>query len=123
MKKIGLYILSVSYVLAGLYHFINPSFYEPFFPPYLIEFGSSLNVLAGLAEMVLGLLLLFETTRKLAAYLLMAMLMAFVPAHVYMIQKAPFYLGSFYVTETIAWIRLLVLHPILIIVAYWLRKI
>ncbi len=123
MKKTVLKIVATAYILAGTYHFINPSFYEPFFPPYLIEFGSSLNGLAGLSEIVLGLLLLFETTRKLAAYLLMAMLMAFVPAHVYMIQKAPFHLGSFYVTETIAWIRLLVLHPILIIVAYWLRKI
>lgn len=123
MKKIIVKVVSVAYILAGLYHFINPAFYEPFFPPYLVEFGSTLNILAGVAEVGLGFFLLVEQTRKIAAYGLMAMLMAFIPAHIYMIQEAPFYLNSFYVTKKIAWLRLLVLHPFLILLVWWLRKI
>lgn len=122
MKKIAFYALVTAYILAGFNHFINPAFYTPFFPPYLQEWTNQLNILAGVAEVFLAILLLLPSTRKFAAYGIIAMLLAFIPAHVYMIQKAPFYLGTFYVTTTIAWVRLFVLHPILIVWVWWVRK-
>lgn len=122
MKKIAFYTLIAAYLLAGLYHFINPSFYQPFFPAYLVQWSTELNYMAGFAEIFLAVLLLFPATKKWAVIGLIAMLIAFLPAHIYMIQKAPFMLGSFYVTTTIAWIRLLVLHPILILWVWWIRK-
>ena len=122
MKKISLYTLISLYLIAGINHFWHPSFYQPFFPPYLQQWSATLNVLAGIAEIILAILLLFPATKKMAGYGLMAMLIAFVPAHIYMIQQAPFMLGTFYVTTTVAWIRLLVLHPILIVWVWWIRK-
>lgn len=122
MKKIALYVLSIAYFFAGLNHFINPAFYTPFFPPYLQEWTAILNTLAGIAEILLAVLLLSTSTKKIAIYGLIAMLLAFIPAHVYMIQKAPFMLGTFHVTTTVAWLRLVILHPLLILWAWWLRK-
>lgn len=122
MKTTALYLLIAAYIFAGSYHFINPSFYQPFFPPYLQKWSSTLNILAGIVEVALAVCMIFSSTRNMAAYGLMAMLLAFIPAHVYMIQKAPFYLGTFYVTTTIAWVRLFVLHPILIVWVWWVRK-
>jgi hypothetical protein len=44
------------------------------------------------------------------------MLIAFVPAHIYMIQIGSFSLGSFEMTPMIGWVRLLIIHPLLM---YW----
>lgn len=122
MKKIAFYLLITAYLLAGLYHFINPSFYQPFFPAYLAQWSTELNYMAGFAEITFAILLLFPSTKKRAAIGIILMLLAFIPAHVFMIQQAPFMLGTFHVTVTVAWLRLLVLHPILIAWAWWIRK-
>ncbi|KQM67345.1 hypothetical protein ASE74_07750 [Pedobacter sp. Leaf216] len=68
-------------------------------PGFLIYFS-------GILEIILGVLLLFSGTRKLAALLIILMLIAFLPAHIYMIQLAPFKLGKILVTPFIAWLRL-----------------
>jgi uncharacterized membrane protein len=77
-------------------------------PGFLIYFS-------GIIEIVLGLLLLFAKTRKLAALLIILMLIAFLPAHIYMIQIAPFILGKILVTPIIAWARL----PIQLLFISW----
>jgi uncharacterized membrane protein len=68
-------------------------------PGFLIYFS-------GILEIVLGILLLIKKTRKLAALLIILMLVAFLPAHIYMIQITPFMLGKISVTPLIAWVRL-----------------
>jgi uncharacterized membrane protein len=122
MKTTALYLLIGAYIFAGSYHFINPSFYQPFFPPYLQKWSNTLNILAGIAEIALAVCMIFSSTRNLAAYGLMAMLIAFIPAHIYMIQKGNFTLGNFNVTPLISWLRLLVLHPLLLLWVWWVRK-
>jgi uncharacterized membrane protein len=62
--------------------------------------------LSGMMEIVLGIMLLFSRTKKLAALFIILMLVAFLPAHIYMIQIAPFQLGKILVTPLIAWVRL-----------------
>lgn len=123
MKKIMLYIMVLAYVLAGSYHFINPLFYVPFFPPYLKSYAHIFNAIAGFVEIILGILLLWNKSRSIAGYGLILMLLAFIPAHIFMIEQAPFYLGSFYVTTLTAWLRLLVVHPLLIAMILWAKKI
>jgi len=68
-------------------------------PGFLIYFS-------GILEIILGFLLLFNKTRKLASVLIILMLIAFLPAHIYMIRKAPFMLGQIMITPLIAWLRL-----------------
>ncbi|MBC6112333.1 MauE/DoxX family redox-associated membrane protein [Pedobacter fastidiosus] len=103
--KIFLWIYAVSYILAGCNHFISTDGYYAIMPKWLPAHGF-LIYLSGVIEIILGVLLLFSRTRKLASLLIILMLLAFMPAHIYMIQIAPFMLGKILVTPFIAWIRL-----------------
>jgi len=116
MKKMIRFTLIGFYLFAGINHFINPNFYKPLLPLYLRDWSIAINYISGISEITLGLLMLFPRTRKLAAYGIIVMLIAFVPAHIYMIQIGSFSLGSFEMTPMIGWVRLLIIHPLLM---YW----
>ncbi len=107
------------YLFAGYNHFADPGFYEPLIPPYLSAWKSTINSLSGIAEILLALLLIPRTTRRAASIGIILMLLAFIPAHVYFIQKGSFAFGPFTMTPAIAWTRLLVIHPLLIGWAWW----
>ncbi|MGN7988368.1 DoxX family protein [Pedobacter sp. 22226] len=102
---IFLWVYAIFYVLAGCNHFLSTAVYYGIMPKWLPVPGF-LIYFSGVLEMVFGFLLLFKKTRKLAAILIILMLIAFMPAHIYMIQKAPFMLGSIEITPLIAWLRL-----------------
>ena len=112
--NLGLWIYALFYIVAGINHFISTKIYYAIMPKWLPE-HSFLIYLSGFIEVALGILLLFKHTRKLAAILIILMLIAFMPAHVYMIQIAPFMLGKTLVTPFISWIRL----PFQVIFALW----
>jgi uncharacterized membrane protein len=76
---------------------------------------------SGVLEIAFGILLLIKKTRKLAAVLIILMLIAFIPAHIYIIQKAPFILGKILVTPFIAWARL-PLQLLFIVWAWYYHK-
>jgi uncharacterized membrane protein len=57
----------------------------------------------------------------LAAYAIIAMLIAFIPAHIYMI-KTGFCIKTFCLPEWALWARLLMLQPLLISWAWYNRK-
>lgn len=103
--KIFLWFYALFYVLAGCNHFLSTAVYYVIMPKWLPAPGF-LIYFSGILEIILGLLLLFKKTRKLAAMLIILMLIAFMPAHIYMIQKAPFIVGQIMVTPLIAWLRL-----------------
>jgi uncharacterized membrane protein len=122
MKKFSLYLLIFFYLLAGINHFWHPAAYLPLIPRYL-PWPATINYLAGAAEILLALGMVFKATRKWAAYGIVAMLLAFVPTHIYMIEQAPFALGKIMVTPLLAWIRLLVFQPLLMAWAWWVREV
>jgi uncharacterized membrane protein len=74
------------YVLAGLNHFRIPNFYRPMMPPW-IPFQDPMIYVSGAIEVLLGLFLLWPTTRPLAAWGIIAMLLAFFSVHIYMFQE------------------------------------
>lgn len=74
--------------------------------PKWLPYHEILIYLSGVIEICLGVLLLFSKTRKPASLGIILMLLAFLPAHIYMIQIAPFMLGKILVTPFIAWMRL-----------------
>ncbi len=117
LQQISLYLQVLLYLAAGINHFVHPLFYVRIIPPYLPD-ASLLNTISGIAEIVLGIMLLFPATRVLAAFGIMAMLVAFIPAHIYMIQisKTPTALW-------ISWLRLIPGQPLLIYWAYSLVKL
>ena len=81
-KRGLLYLMAAFYVVAGMNHLIHPDFYLAIMPPGLPE-PAWLNLLSGLAEIVLGVFLLEPRTRALAAWGLVALLLAVFPANLY----------------------------------------
>ncbi len=109
---ISLYIMAVVYIAAGVNHFINPAFYVRIMPPYL-PYPGTLVYVSGVAEVVLGVALLFPATRSLAAWGIILMLIAFLPVHIYMLQADKFS----QMAPWMLWARLL-LQALLIYWAY-----
>lgn len=122
VKKGMLYLMVVFYLFGGYNHFKNPSFYIPLIPPYLATWAVELNLLSGVFEIGLAILLIPQPTRKWAGWGIVLMLFAFIPSHIYFIEKGNFSLGSFTMTPLISWIRLLVFQPLLILWALWVSR-
>ncbi|MCD7932049.1 MAG: DoxX family protein [Tannerellaceae bacterium] len=83
MKKFFLYLMAAFYVLAGLNHFRTPAFYMQIMPPWL-PWHYALVLLSGVAEVIVGILLLIPHTRRLGAWLTILLLLAIFPANIQM---------------------------------------
>jgi uncharacterized membrane protein len=83
LKIILKYLLCVLFVLAGLNHFINPAFYLKIMPPYL-PWHLFLVYLSGFFQIALGVLLLVPALTRIAAWGLIALLIAVFPANIQM---------------------------------------
>lgn len=118
MKKILLFLMAGFYVLAGINHFVNPQFYIDLIPPYF-PFKEFINIISGIIEIALGILLIPKQTRKWAGYAIILMLIAFIPSHVYFVQIGSCIEGGLCVSEFAGWARLIAIHPLLIAWAYW----
>ncbi len=81
-KRILLWLMAGLYVLAGFNHLANPEFYLAIIPPQLPS-PEWLNLVSGLAEIVLGVYLLEPRTRVFAAWGIIALLVAVFPANLY----------------------------------------
>ncbi len=77
---IGLYLMALLYAAAGVVHFVKPEFYLGIMPRWLPAHGP-LILLSGIAEIALGVGLLFEATRVWAARGIIAMLAVFLLVH------------------------------------------
>jgi uncharacterized membrane protein len=122
IKRISLFFLIFFYLFAGYNHFANPYFYLPIIPPYLAPWAKEINILSGLLEIILSLLLIPKTTRSYAVKGIIILLITFIPAHVYFIQKGYFTLGSFQITPLLSYVRLFIGQPILILWVWWSNK-
>lgn len=83
LRKAGLFILILMFLLAGANHFNNPDFYVSIMPPYL-PFHSQLAYIAGIFEIIGALGLLFAKSRKVAGYGLVILLILIFPANIHM---------------------------------------
>ena len=108
--------MAALYLLAGLNHFRSPESYHSIIPPW-IGHVELVNIISGVAEIVLAILLLFNVTRKWACYGIILMLLAFVPAHIYMLQEGLGLNGNS-APAWILWVRLVILQPLLILWAW-----
>ncbi len=80
------YLIGILFVLAGMNHFRKPKIYERIMPPY-IPAHSSMVMLSGIAEMILGFMIMSKNTQTAAAWGIIIMLLAFIPVHIYMLQN------------------------------------
>ena len=86
-KKTFLYILSGSYILAGIMHYVMPEFYIRIMPPYFSA-PAFWVYLTGAIEIGLGLMVLVPKLQVRAAWGIVALLIAFLPVHVFMLQNS-----------------------------------
>ena len=110
MEKTGLLLLSFLFIAAGIYHFVNPALYKKITPPW-VPYPSLVVLISGVAEIVLGLLLLFETTRVYSAWGLILLLILVFPANIYMAVSGKF-------KRIPLWIRVLRL-PLQFLLIWW----
>jgi uncharacterized membrane protein len=122
ITKILLYILSIFYVAAGMNHFWNPKFYIPLIPDYLPN-HQLINIVSGLTEIILGFGVLFPGIRKISCLGIIALLIFFILSHIHLIRLGGCAGESLCVPAWVAWMRLIVIHPILIYWAYSYRNI
>ena len=115
IKMVFFFLLFSVYFSGGFNHFIMPEIYWPLIPSYLV-YIEELITLSGAAEVILALGLLFKATRKFACYGIVAMLFAFLPAHIYFIEMGSCISDSICLDPWVAWVRLIVVHPLLM---YW----
>lgn len=105
------FLLAALFLFAGLNHFRNPEPYLAIMPP-LLPFPRELVALSGVFEMAGGAGLLFPRTRKMAAWGLVALLVAVFPANIYSAFHGMKLNGS-EVPRWILWARLPLQYPLI----------
>ena len=76
--------MALAYILAGINHFIRPQFYLAIMPRWLPS-HQLLVWVSGFVEVMLGLLLFFRHTRRMAAWGVILLLLFVFPANVQML--------------------------------------
>lgn len=76
--------MAITYICAGIMHFVKPKMYMRILPGYLPGHKFLVN-LSGLAEIVLGIALFFSMTKDVAIYGIIIMLTFFLPVHIHML--------------------------------------
>lgn len=120
LKRGLLVLMAVFYVFAGWNHFANPDFYRPMMPPYLPA-HDALIWISGVAEIALGIAVLIPAIRVPAAWGIVALLVAVVPANFHIaIHDIPIG-GATEGAGALNWVRV-ALQPVLMLWAWWYTR-
>ena len=111
--------MSLLYVIVGVKHFTNTDFFVTIVPP-IITWKEEAVLISGIIEVILGLLLLFNQTRKLAAWGIILLLIAVFPANIYL-YVSDITREMVGISKNQALFRLPFQIPLMII-AYWYTK-
>lgn len=71
--------------LAGVMHFANPSFFDDIVPPWLLPSERFWTSVSGVAELIVGPMLLVPRTRRIGALAATVLFVAVYPANLYML--------------------------------------
>jgi uncharacterized membrane protein len=112
LSLLGKWAFAALFVAGGVGHFVKTDVYMKIMPPYL-PYHRALVLLSGVFEVALGILLLVPGTSRIAAWGLIALLVAVFPANVSMYQDAE----KFGLSPTLLLLRL-PLQFVLILWAY-----
>lgn len=96
MRKAALVLalmLGLFMLWGGLLHFLKPAFYLPFVPEFL-PFRVAFIALSGAVEFLLGFAVLMPRIRSLASWGIMALMVVFLPVHVWDIFRTDPAIGS-----------------------------
>ena len=113
-KLIFRWILAIVFVLAGIYHFVNPAIYLRIMPPYLPA-HLLLIYLSGFFQIVLGVLLVVPKLTRRAAWGVVGLLIAVFPANIFMAMNTELFPE---INPILIWLRL-PLQFVMMAWAYW----
>ena len=116
-KTVVRILFAVFFIVAGVTHFTNFDFFLAIVPPYL-PWPAALVYISGVAEILLGALLLLPRTERIAGWGLIALLIAVFPANVHMAMNP----GLYPATSPAALFIRLPLQGVLIAVAFWFAR-
>jgi uncharacterized membrane protein len=111
IKLLLKYLLAIAFIAAGVNHFVNPAFYLKIMPPVLPA-PLFLIYLSGFFQIALGVALLIPKYTRLAAWGIVALLIAVFPANIYMAMNAELF--SEY-NRTLLYLRL----PVQFVFIWW----
>lgn len=110
IQLISLIAMAAAYLFAGISHFRNPAFFLKITPTWVPQ-PEKVNTFVGSIEIVLALLLLIPMSRSMAAWGIIALLIAVFPANIYHFQKS--------ITKKKHIIPTLIRLPIQAVLVYW----
>ena len=116
-REILKWLFGVLFALAGANHFVHTEFYVSIMPPYL-PWHTALVYVSGAAEITLGVMLFFRRVERLAAWGMIALILAVTPANVQMALHPELYPGY---SPSALWVRL-PLQGVLIAWAFWFTR-
>jgi uncharacterized membrane protein len=119
VKTVLKFVLAAFFVAAGVQHFRDPEFFLKIVPDYIpTNLHAPAVDVSGLFEILLGIMLLAPKTSRLAAWGMIALLVAVFPANIYLYQH-PQIMPE--VSPTFHFWRL-PLQGVLIAWAYWYTR-
>ena len=109
-------VLGVFVFVAGVMHFANPDFFNEIVPPWLPPNEAFWTYLSGVAEIIIGIMLLRASTRRRGALAAMWLFVLVYPANLYMTwdwrdRPAP--------EQLVSWLRL----PLQFVIIWWAWRI
>lgn len=116
-STLATWLLSALFIAAGTAHFVRPDLFARIVPPWLPA-PLLLVYLSGAAELILGAMLLVPRLTPLAAWGLIALLIAVFPANIHMAVHAEEFPRF---SPLALWLRLPI-QGLLIAWAWWLTR-
>ena len=117
VKVVSVFVMGIFYVIVGIKHFQDPSWFVQIIPP-ILPYKYELVYISGFFEILLGVLLMIPRFQSIAAEGLIVLLICVYPANIYLAQTNGVALG---ISPLIAWGRL-PFQFVFIGLAYWHSK-
>lgn len=91
-------------------HFVAPSFFDAIVPPWLWPSERFWTYASGVAELIIGPLVIIRRTRRIGAFAAIVLLIAVYPANLYMVWD---WRDRAWTEQVVAWIRLPFQFPLI----------
>ncbi|MFK8055190.1 MAG: hypothetical protein AB8F78_03625 [Saprospiraceae bacterium] len=114
-KKIIGIIFALMMILSSIGHFVSPEMYFPMIPDFLPQ--AAVNIVAGLAELILGIGVFIHAYRTRALSGIFLLMIIFLPVHIWDAMKEVPAIGS----KTMGYVRIGI-QFVLIYLPWYARK-
>lgn len=115
MRKILSYFFAAFLILSAIAHLVKPGVYAPMIPDFIPD--NVANILAFITELATGILLVLPKYRKWGGLAFMALMIAFLPIHIWDYTKDLPMMGS-----KMAAIVRIVVQFLLIYAGWWIYR-